>query len=225
MGFGSADETHEKIKRAAENGDYGILIDDKFPFRNLFYNRTFQENYFNRYAHLLNTNLSTESVLAEIDKFVAEIETEMPRQIDRWSDEVGEADEKLVDSMDKWRFEVDLLRTYAQHRTDAMRANTLEEFSGAFQGFKMITLNLNVKQQQTGTIQVHHSLLESEQLPFSGIYFPNFKISITALPASGYRFSHWEGDLSQAQRNDQTLRLLLIQDYQLTAVFEKKLLI
>ena len=46
------------------------------------------------------------------------------------------------------------------------------------------------------TIQIKASTpgVSEEPYPWKGIYFKDIPISLTAIPAAGYRFSHWEGD-------------------------------
>lgn len=226
VGFGFSSDDHEEMKLAAKNGDYGRLIDDRFPFRNLFYNPTFQENFFNRYANLLATAFNPTAVKTEIDQLVSELRSEMPRQIARWKDEVSPLGLQFSQSMDDWLYQVDLLKTYADYRSQFMRQNTLRDFADDMRLSHLVQIELDVRQTDgktgSGTIQTHRTLLESNQFPFSNQYFPLGSINIEALPRSGYVFDHWEGDVYPAQKNRAKQRLELIRDYQLTAVFKPK---
>ena len=219
VGFGFTSETRQEIKQAAKDGGYGRMIDDHFPFRNLFYDPTFQENYFNRYANLLETSLSSNNVIAEINQLEAELETEMPRQIERWKDHVSGLGIETNQSIEEWRYQVDLLRTYAQHRPEYMQENTLEKFNETFQDNPMRSVTVNVEPDQAGSVKIHNTSIK--ELPYTGRYFPNVSINITAQPHSGYRFVRWEGNVYPGQQKRKKIRINLRRDYQLTAVFAK----
>jgi len=221
VGFGFGSENHEEMRKAAQNGDYGYLIDDGFPFRNFFYDPTFQENYFNRYANLLNTGLSSDSVLKQIECLESLIQPEIPRQVDRWKDHISPHDNQQFQSVEDWQYQVALLKTYAEYRADYMRQNTLDYFPETFHDDEMIRMSLDVNDKNGGDIQVHQTVYPGVDMPFSGLYFPHLSINIEALPKKGFKFSHWEGDVYPAQRKRQKLRLHLDENLNLTAVFVK----
>ncbi len=221
VGFGYASDSHHEIKDAAKNGGYGYMIDDHFPFRNFFYDPTFQENYFNRYANLLNTGLSTESVSLEISKMISLLESEMPNQVKRWKDEISPHGNQQFQSAEDWRYEADMLLTYAKYRPDFMRQNTLEYFPDLFRGDEMLTMNLNVNQSTAGNIKVHKTIFSGKDMPFIGQYFPHLSINLEAVPNKGYKFSHWQGDVYPAQKKRKKLRLHLDEDIELKAIFAK----
>jgi hypothetical protein len=86
----------------------------------------------------------------------------------------------------------------------------------------MVKLTLSSNNIQAGGIKVHQTLFSENDLPFSGLYFPNLFLNLEAVPASGYRFVRWEGDVPDHKKTNDQLRLKLNQDYQLKAIFEKK---
>ncbi|KUK79112.1 MAG: Spore coat protein CotH [Microgenomates bacterium 39_7] len=222
--FAVKSHSPEESKNSAISTGYGDLIDENFPFRNFFYNSTFQENYLNRYANLLNTTLSTESVMTEINDLIDEIYSEMPRHINHWKDKPAPSGTKFPSSMDDWMDEINLIKTFVEHRANGMRDLTLEQFIENEQEQHLLTINLNSNDSQAGDLKIHDSLILGEQLPFEGLYFPNRAINIEAIPARGYKFVKWEGDIPNSFRNNNRIRVRLNQDYQLTAIFEKKTL-
>ena len=55
--------------------------------------------------------------------------------------------------------------------------------------------------------------------PWTGIYFQDVPITITAVPEPGYRFTSWEGHQG-IDSNMETITITLKEDISLTAVFE-----
>lgn len=82
-------------------------------------NAGWREKLIERYAYLLNTTLSQESVLSLFDSMVAEIESEMPRQIERFP---------YPRSMSAWRSDVKTLRSILAARTAQSKKNLQSYF-------------------------------------------------------------------------------------------------
>ncbi len=221
-GFGFGSETEEEMISAAQNGDFGYLIDDMFPFRNFFYDPTFAENFLNRYSNLLNTSLSSQSVRAEIEQLEAEIESEIPRQIARWKDMVTSYGDQTVQSVDEWRHNVRLLKVYADQRADSMRTNTKEDLGHALVGSGLEQLTFETNLPEAGAIKVHFTRLTGEDLPLAGLYFNNQSINIEAQPNFGYRFVRWDGDVPQGKYKQKKIRVFLERDMTFKAVFTKR---
>jgi hypothetical protein len=55
---------------------------------------------------------------------------------------------------------------------------------------------------------------------WAGVYFQGVPFTITAMPAEGYRFSHWEG-LKGGDPTALSQEITLTGDLALTAVFER----
>ncbi|MBW6537321.1 MAG: T9SS type A sorting domain-containing protein, partial [Mariniphaga sp.] len=86
-------------------------------------------------------------------------------------------------------------------------------------------LNLDASNQLAGHIRVNTIHIRPETpgvglypWPWKGMYFGDVPVTIEAIPAAGYRFSHWEGmdDLT-----DQVITINRNTDLYLKAVFEK----
>ncbi len=215
FGFGSEDE--ETMIKAAKNGDYGRLIDDNFPFRNIFYNETFRENYLNRMADLLNTTLSSKSIIQEIETLHDQIAPEMPRQIARWKDYKSKFDNSIPFSYEEWEHNVDLLTVYAEHRPEAMREITSEFFETS--GSSKLTLSSS--NAEAGEIQLNTLYFSGDQLPWTGTYFNDNFIQLEATPTFGYRFVQWKGDVPNEFKRKKKIRIPFYRDTDVQAVFEK----
>ena len=226
VGFGAGEEDEEGMRKSAKGDSYGRLIDDGFPFRNLFYDHAFANGYINKYADMLNTIFKYENVEAKIDEMAAAIDSEMPREIERWHkeeyiqnlpNEDGEystdPDFTVLQSYDDWRHEIELLKVRALWRPEYMKENTINFFK--LSGMSDITVTAN--QPEWGSIKVSTLTIEGDQMPWSGEYFNDVRINIEAIPARGHQFVGWEGDL---ESNKSELNLLIESDISLEAVFK-----
>lgn len=222
LAFAFKNETEEEVIEAALKRGYDQFIDPNFPFENLFYDPTFQEKYFNRYANFLNTTFKSDFVIAEIEALIKEIGPEMPRHIDRWKDEESDLGVKFPQSFQEWLDYTQLLKVHALYRQEGMINNSLEEFSGRFQGYQMVNLSLDSNDTAGGNVRIHQTIIPGEQLPFSGVYFPNLEIEVEAVPQQGYQFKGWEGNIDEGSHNNRLLKLKLDQDYDLKAIFDKR---
>ncbi len=222
VGFGYGNSTVEDMISAAEDGGYGRLIDNKMPFRTAFFDERFQQEYLIRYADLLNTVFSERSVHAEIDRLSAELETEMPRQIERW---LPATDPSPYDtapaSMSAWQTSVDLLKTYHTYRADEMFRINEEQFETE----GVSNISLDVVPRDAGSLNFNTIDLTADQFPWTGRYFNGTVLSITAVPSPGYQFSHWEGDVDEIRGNrtqEDSIGVPISNDLSLKAVFKEQ---
>lgn len=106
-------------------------------------------------------------------------------------------------------FLLDDLRIEEVHIPDATAIVTLNVSDPAHGHLQINTIQIN--QQTPGLPNTN------QPYPWSGLYFQAVPITVTALPAAGYRFDRWEEypDLARS-----TIEILPDQDLQLTARFE-----
>ena len=86
----------------------------------------------------------------------------------------------------------------------------------------MKKLNLSVNDQSMGTILVNGRQPDLS-LGFSGLYFEEVTVTLTAVPAEGYKFVGWEvksGELSDT--TSETIRINLSSGLTAGAIFEKQ---
>ena len=115
--------------------------------------------------------------------------------------------------MDHWNSNISMLEEFAEQRPDIMRNIIIEEFnlSGT------ANVSLAVSSPESGAIKINSIILDS--FPWSGIYFKDIPIQLTALPNLGYRFTGWTG----AELADSISATITLTDsISVTAVFEKK---
>ena len=174
-----------------------------FLLRNLLNNESFKNDFINRFADLMNTTLKSENVVAIIDSIETALQPEMQEHIDRWR--------RPVD-MNEWHENVQRMRTFAQQRPTFLRIYIRDHFdlSGIYK------LQLAVNDAQMGKIKINTIKPDVSQ-GWSGIYFRDIPIQLTAIPEPGYRFSHWSGSESS---NEQSWNITFNEDVNLMAHFE-----
>ena len=181
----------------------------KYILVRLLENETFRNNFINRVADQLNTIYQPDVVIARIEDMASAIEPEMLSHIARWKDE--DQGRQVIQSMTGWNDNVQKLKDFAIERPDTLRQNYMDLF--ALSGTSKLTLT---SPSTGGSIKLNSLSLDS--FPWSGSYFTDVPLTITARPDFGYRFVKWEGASSSS---DASIELTLSSDTELTAVFEK----
>ena len=140
----------------------------------------FQQLYYSRYADMMNTVFSCENMNSTFDRMIADIEPEMPRQIQRWGG-----------SLSQWEDNVAELRTFINNRCsylDDALMDCYTELSGPYE----ITLIA----EPDGIGEIDFNTLDIEEFPWTGEYFGNMDNKIKARVfdefTDEYVFSHWE---------------------------------
>ncbi len=174
-----------------------------FLLRKLLTNNEFRNSFINRFADLLNTTFAEANLSSVLDSIQNVLQPEMQEHIQRWR--------RPVD-MQEWVENIDRMRTFANQRPGYQRSHIKSYFnlSGTF------SLSLNVNDTGMGKLKIN-TITPALNPGWNGIYFNNIPVRIEALPADGYRFSHWSG---ASASNAGVIDLSLNSDSQLTAHFE-----
>jgi len=143
-------------------------------FRRLITNADFVEKFVNRYADLMNTNMSNEAIQNTINYFESNIAQAMTHHVLRWHNS--------IDSYDIWRERVDSIRVFAELREPIVRDAIRERFD--LQNDVTITLTV----VGGGTVEINNM---SVIAPWTGTYFAGFEQQVLATPADGYSFAGW----------------------------------
>ena len=146
-----------------------------YLLRHLLRNDDFKQQFINRLCDRLNTDFAPQRVLAEIDWFERSLGPEMPRQQQRWRQ-----------SAVTWQRNLAVLREFADKRPDFLRSCLARHFSLGQLG------QLEVVASAGGTVLINNCI-NAGPSGFQGTYFDNIPITLTAVPAFGYRFAGWEG--------------------------------
>lgn len=167
----------------------------------MFLNEKFRIRFINRYADLLNTVLLPKNVHRLIDEIQGVIKDEKQRDYDRWRN--------LVNFV-KPGSQIAMLKEFAEKRPDTLRNEVLERF----ELLGMTTVKLNVE----GKGKILVNTITPTEFPWSGIYFKEIPVQLTAIPEPGHRFKGWS-DAKLGQRETVTVNLQE-DEYILTALFE-----
>lgn len=181
--------------------------------RNLLENESFRHSFINRMADHLNSSFQTERVLEIIDSFQQRIAPEMPQFIQRW---------KNPSRMGQWNGFVKGMRDFAVERPGYMWQNILDHFD--IESTETITVDVETPNQ--GKVRVNSLQISSETpgipgnaYPWTGTYFSNIPVTMTADPEINYTLSHWLVDGERVY--DRELSVLPDTTDVITAVFNE----
>ncbi len=147
-------------------------------FRKLTQNQNFQHQFVNRFADEMNSRFISERVCIHIDSVAQKIAPEIARHLNRWGENSA-----------SWNFHVENMKRFAQLRPIRQKFHILSAFG--LPTFHELTID--IKDTNEGFVKINNRLSIQQNL-WTGDYFETVPIQIEAIPASGYRFLHWEGD-------------------------------
>ena len=185
-----------------------------FLLRNLLKNETFRQSFINRYADQLNTAFSAERFVSLIEELSDEIRPEMDRHNNRW--------ESLIGSISVWDSELDRMIDFASNRAQ----KTFEHIQEFFELNNMHQLSVTLGNPDMGHVRVNTIELTTDtpgvrfnSSTWSGTYFEEVPVRISAVPQVGHQFSHWLVDGERIENINLTLNLDA--DVQLQPFFEE----
>jgi hypothetical protein len=181
-------------------------------FSSLLENPEFRTAFINRFADQLNTSFTPSQVIDRIDQMQAAREPEIAEMIRRWRGSDA--------TVEQWHNSVDLLRYFGENRPGFVRQHIIDYFG--LSGVANVTLNTD---ETMGHILINSIAITSDTpgienpTSWTGIYFQDVPITITAVPEPGYRFVRWEG-IPQFDPTAETITITLTNDLSLRAIFE-----
>jgi len=204
--YGMGENLHHSESYADRMMDVTALL------RNLIKNETFRNRFVNRFADLLNTNFKTENTLALLEEMKKPYEIEVPKHIERWKP----LTKRHVDlkNMERWESGIVDLQEFLTQRPDSMYKFINDYFT--LGGTKEIIINV---EPNGGKVQINS--ITPNSYPFTGKYFMNMPLQITAIPKEGYRFVKWNGDMT-GKKPILDIKHKDNNPLNLNAIFEKK---
>jgi len=142
----------------------------------LMANPIFKQYYINRFADLMNTTFSCDSMLARLDSMIMEIQPEMQGQCAKWGGTFA-----------GWQANVATLRTYISTRCTTLVQGMIDCYSlnGPY--------NIIVEVQPVGAGTVQVNSLNLDTYPWTGTYYGGIPIILQTQPTSAtYTFDYWE---------------------------------
>ncbi|TVR82016.1 MAG: T9SS C-terminal target domain-containing protein [Chitinophagaceae bacterium] len=140
-------------------------------------NHDVRTKYVNRYSDLLNTHFSYDNLVHILDSMVANIEPEMPRQIQRWGG-----------TMNEWQANVQDVRDFLLTRTNYLINGlaTCYNLTGPF------ATTFDVYPEGTGKIRMNSEWITG--FPFEANIYGNIQTTFEAAGYGGYELEYWEID-------------------------------
>lgn len=170
------------------NPEWSTLI-----LRRLLENEAFELSFTNRFADMMNTFFLPERVVGLSNQFAAVIEPEIAQQYNRWA---------APYSFAWWLESQNLVETFAMDRPIFQREHIRTKFGIS----NDIEATLDVNDDTNGYVKINTINITSDTpgvaanpYPWTGIYFHNIPVTLTAIPFEGYVFSHWSGDISSTE--------------------------
>ncbi|MBA2406893.1 MAG: CotH kinase family protein, partial [Chitinophagales bacterium] len=138
-------------------------------------NPQFKNDYINRYADLMNSALTCDSVQALLQSFIDILTPEMPGQIARWGG-----------SMAGWEDNLAYLQDQINGRCSYIDSALIDcyEVTGPFD------VTVLVDPPLAGDVSI--STIAPPSYPWTGTYFGNVDLNFKAAPAANMIFSYWE---------------------------------
>ncbi len=152
-------------------------------FRGLLENEEFRERFVIRFMDQLNTAFSRASVTNRLAGLAAMMQPEIDEHVQRWRQPWD------------WEAELSRVRSYGEQRT----AHVREHVQQFFNLNPPRTLSLAMSNPAHGDIRVNtmvpSGIGNGDQIPpWSGEFFPDYPVTLTAMPRAGYRFVGWQAD-------------------------------
>ena len=183
-------------------------------FRNLLDNQSFQNEFIQRSAVLMNTLFNDQNMLEIIDSLKSKIELEIPRHIERWNNETDFWGNNLsISSMADWYDEIGVINEFAENRSNYLKQHIINFF-----GIDTLAeLIININDSDAGTVNIQRVNIES--FPDTGNYFKNIPIKLRSNPNDGYQFVNWASNSGFISDSD-SLLISISGDTNISAVFE-----
>ena len=185
----------------------------------LFRNDEFRTTFLNRFAGFLNTVFHPDEMNAAIDAAAALLEPEMPEHIERWG---------YPASIEYWRDQIASHKRFVAARPAVQRRQIIEYFTR--RGWDLPgTFELTVENEHPdgGFVRVENVDVRTETpgiadaRRWTGVWFSRVPVRITAVPARGYRFAGWTGDLDAADTAARTVLVTADSSTRIAARFDR----
>jgi hypothetical protein len=148
-------------------------------FRKLLQNDDFKRRFITRISDLMSTVFQTDHMLTVIDSIATIVRPEMEAHENRWNMWNHPFEEQVED-----------MRHFARNRTTYMRQHLTEYFRLR----RLDSLTVDISGPRQGNVIVNRA--EPHSYPWTGLYYDEYEIQLTAVPNTGYRFTGWSGDVT-----------------------------
>jgi hypothetical protein len=144
-------------------------------FRRLLTNPGFKKEFVNQYADRINTSFSAAVINATTDSLKQIYQPEVSDHFIRWGL-----------SYSNWQNNITNIKNYASYRPTFARDH-MKSVLGLG-----VPLEIRIEINSPGMGKVLVNTVIPDKYPFTGIYFKDLPIRLTAIPSPGYKFLRWE---------------------------------
>lgn len=175
-------------------------------FRKLLENDKFRNEYIQRTCSFIHLIYNEERTHHMIDSIQNMIDPYMEQHINKWA-----ADNSGGGTYLNWQGWVNEFRDFFTGRPGFMRTFINDEFNlnGTYQ------LQLNYDEDTGGRVRINSNLMETPY-NYSGLYFKDIPVVVTAVPKPNYVFAYW----LETGETDPTINFVSNEDAMLTPIFE-----
>ncbi|OQB21202.1 MAG: CotH protein [candidate division BRC1 bacterium ADurb.Bin183] len=131
----------------------------------------------------LNFELLPSRTLADADRYEALIKSEIPREANRWTANIGISAAALISN---WNTGAANIRTFLTNRPAYIR-NLISTF---FNLGGTQTISFSTAGAGSGRLQIYGRIVD---LPWNGVFFKGSTLALRPIPDIGSRFESWEG--------------------------------
>jgi len=163
------------------NPDWATIL-----FQKLMENPKWQQDFVNRMADQLNVLFSQQRMLDKINEFQAIYQPEIQQHNQKW------------ENVWTWNQDVDVLRTFAEDRTDAVRNHFIESLVEVT-GTSAVTLRS--LPADGGAIKISTVTTNQSSTPWTGTYFNGIDIPLRAIAKPGFVFAGWSTNINSTDAN------------------------
>ena len=199
-GFNTGNFNVNSIDRMLNYNGFPTISWSTRLFRKLMENPVWKQDFINRTADQLNVLYPTQRMLQRIDDFQATYQPEINQHNQMWN------------NVWTWNQDIDVLRTFAGGRTEAMRnhyVTSISEITGTSE------VTLNASPTNGGEVKINTITTSQNNFPWTGTYFNGIPVPIQAIPNPGFVFVGWSSNVSGGPSTTVTLN----GDIEITAIF------
>ena len=163
------------------NPDWSTIL-----FQKLMENPKWKQDFVNRMADQLNVLFPQQRMLDKINEFQATYQPEIQQHNQKW------------ENVWTWNQDIEVLRTFANNRTDAVRDHFITSLSDV-SGRSNVTLSASPA--NGGEIKISTVTTNQNNTSWMGTYFNGIDIPLQAIAKPGFVFSGWSTNVNSSEAN------------------------